>query len=34
VFGRQLLVERMEIDHWSIALAAEASGVSRQTATK
>jgi transposase InsO family protein len=34
VFGRQLLIERMEIDHWSIARAAEAAGVSRQTATK
>jgi transposase InsO family protein len=34
VFGRQLLVERMEIDHWAIARAAEAAGVTRQTATK
>jgi transposase InsO family protein len=34
VYGRRLLAERMEIDHWSVARAAEASGVSRQTATK
>jgi transposase InsO family protein len=34
VFGRQLLVERMEIEHWSVARAAEAAGVTRQTATK
>jgi transposase InsO family protein len=34
VLGRQLLVERIEVDHWSIAHAAAASGVSRQTATK
>ena len=34
VFGRQLLVDRVEVDGWSIARAAEASGVTRQTATK
>jgi transposase InsO family protein len=34
VFGRQLLVDRVELDRWSIARAAEAAGVSRQTATK
>ena len=34
VFGRQLLVDRMAVDGWSIARAAEASGVSRQTASK
>jgi transposase InsO family protein len=34
VFGRQLLAERIEIDHWSVARAAEAAGVTRQTATK
>jgi transposase InsO family protein len=34
VFGRQLLVDRIEVDRWSIARAAEASGVSRQTASK
>jgi transposase len=34
VFGRQLLAERVELDGWSIAKAAEAAGVSRQTATK
>lgn len=33
VFGRQLLVQRVE-DGWSIARAAEAAGVSRQTTTK
>jgi len=34
VFGRQLLVDRVEIDGWTLAKAAEAAGVSRQTATK
>ena len=34
VFGRQLLVSRVELDGWSIAKAAEAQGVSRQTAHK
>ncbi len=34
VFGRQLLVDRVETDGWSVARAAEAAGVSRQTATK
>ena len=34
VFGRQLLVDRMEVDGWTIARAAEAAGVTRQTATK
>lgn len=34
VFGRQLLVDRIETDGWTIARAAEAAGVSRQTATK
>jgi len=34
VFGRQLLVGRVELDGWSIAKAAEAQGVSRQTAHK
>jgi transposase InsO family protein len=34
VFGRQLLVDRVETDGWTIARAAEAAGVSRQTATK
>jgi transposase InsO family protein len=34
VFGRQLLVTRVELDGWSIAKAAEAQGVSRQTAHK
>lgn len=34
VFGRQLLVDRVEIDDWTLAKAAEAAGVSRQTATK
>src|SRR5215207_700008 len=34
VFGRQLLVERIEIEGWPIAHAAAMSGVSRQTATK
>jgi transposase InsO family protein len=34
VFGRQLLVDRIETDGWTIAHAAAAAGVSRQTATK
>jgi transposase InsO family protein len=34
VFGRQLLVDRVASDGWTIARAAEAAGVSRQTATK
>jgi transposase InsO family protein len=34
VFGRQLLVDRVEAERWTIARAAEAAGVSRQTATK
>ena len=34
VFGRQLLVDRIEVDGWTIARAAEAAGVTRQTATK
>jgi len=34
VFGRQLIVDRVEVDGWTIARAAEAAGVSRQTATK
>ena len=34
MFGRQLLVQRIEEQGMSIALAAEMSGVSRQTATK
>jgi transposase InsO family protein len=34
VYGRRLLVDRIEIDHWPIARAAEAAGVTRQTATK
>jgi transposase InsO family protein len=34
VFGRQLLVTRMELEGWSVARAAEAQGVSRQTAHK
>lgn len=34
VFGRQLLVDRVATDGWTIARAAEAAGVSRQTATK
>lgn len=34
VFGRQLLVDRVEVDGWTMAKAAEAAGVSRQTATK
>ena len=34
VYGRQLLVDRMERDRWTVARAAEAAGVTRQTATK
>jgi transposase InsO family protein len=34
VFGRQLLVARVEVEGWTLAKAAEAAGVSRQTATK
>jgi transposase InsO family protein len=34
VFGRQLLVTRIEVDGWPVARAAEAQGVSRQTAAK
>jgi transposase InsO family protein len=34
VFGRQLLVRRIEDQHWPVALAAEAAGVSRATAYK
>lgn len=34
VFGRQLLVTRVELDGWPIAKAAEAQGVSRTTAHK
>lgn len=34
VFGRRLLVERIEIEGWPIAHAAAMTGVSRQTATK
>jgi transposase len=34
VLGRQLLVDRMEIDGWNPADAAKAMGVSRQTAYK
>jgi transposase-like protein len=34
VFGRQLLVGRVELEGWTVARAAEMSGVSRQTATK
>jgi len=34
VFGRQLLVDRVEADGWTMARAAEAAGVTRQTATK
>jgi transposase InsO family protein len=34
VFGRRLLAERVELEGWSIAKAAEMAGVSRQTATK
>lgn len=34
VFGRRLLVDRVDTDGWTIARAAEAAGVSRQTATK
>src|SRR3972149_6174004 len=34
VFGRQLLVDRVETDGWTVARAAEAAGGTRQTATK
>ena len=34
VFGRQLVVDRVELEGWTLARAAEMSGVSRQTATK
>lgn len=34
VFGRQLLVHRIEDERWPVALAAEAAGVSRATAYK
>ncbi len=34
VFGRQLLVSRIELDGWPVARAAEAQGVSRTTAHK
>jgi len=34
VFGRRLLVERIELEGWPIAHAAAMAGVSRQTATK
>jgi transposase InsO family protein len=34
VFGRQLLVRRISDEHWPVALAAEAAGVSRATAYK
>jgi len=34
VFGRQLLVDRVDSGGWTIARAAEAAGVSRQTASK
>ena len=34
VFGRQLLVSRIELDGWPAAKAAEAQGVSRTTAHK
>ncbi len=34
MFGRQLLVDRVAVDGWTMARAAEAAGVSRQTATK
>jgi transposase InsO family protein len=34
VFGRQLLVSRIEVDRWPVAKAAEAQGVSRTTAHK
>jgi transposase InsO family protein len=34
VFGRRLLVERIELEGWPIAHAATMTGVSRQTATK
>ncbi len=34
VFGRQLLVDRVALEGWTFARAAEAAGVSRQTASK
>lgn len=34
MFGRRLLAERVELEGWAVARAAEAAGVSRQTATK
>ena len=34
VFGRQLLVRRISDEHWPVALAAEAAGISRATAYK
>ena len=34
MFGRQLLVDQVEVDAWTLAKAAEAAGVSRQTATE
>jgi transposase len=34
VFGRRLLVDRIELEGWPIAHAAAMTGVSRQTATK
>ena len=34
IFGRQLLVDRIETDGWTVAQAAAAAGVCRQTATK
>jgi transposase InsO family protein len=34
VFGRRLLVERIEVEGWPVAHAAAMTGVSRQTATK
>ena len=33
-FGRKLLVDRIRVWGWSVAAAAEAAGVSRQTAYK
>jgi transposase InsO family protein len=34
VFGRRIVAERVELEGWTVAKAAEAAGVSRQTATK
>ena len=34
VFGRQLLIDRVMVDGWTIARAAEAAGVTRQTGSK